>query len=208
MTRQRRFGQDEPFSQWIREQRSLDSVTHKLTVNDVDHTIHKYATYVWTKGARKECRRSLQLMMEVEVKTRSALPDRNQLQTLFNKHQLFVRDWHDSRYDQIECLDSITGKQSTVRHYGVSVLSMSGTRPDDSDTIKWLRFNKSGRLMGPVINTDTLIGLLGFDLDPVKVATKIDLRDHHVDHGILVEMVDDLPLFSGIPQPRKVRRRS
>lgn len=168
MTRVRVFGEDVPFCAWIRRQPDLDSRTLGLTVNDIDLTLHRYKSHVDGLGTR-----DVQFLMNVEVKTRGALPDFSQRETLWFTHQRL-------RTNGIQKMKPVYGSSGhkLVWHFGVFVLSLSGQDPDDSKHIEWLAFNEDGKLKGVLVTTDELRAILGMTVDP-QTQRKIDLRRHH-----------------------------
>jgi len=192
MTRQRRYGDDTPFGKWIREQRDLDSRQHAFTANDADWIFHKYKVKVDSVGTR-----GVQMMMICEVKTRLAVPNPAQLETLWFCHQLLKR--------QRRLLTLSRGKVS-VWSFGCFGLRISGDSPDTSDTILWGRFAANGRMEWSVVeSTERLKEILGFTIRP-DTFTDIDrsLRRHHKTQELLEEIV--MPL--GFKVEKKVVRRS
>jgi hypothetical protein len=176
MTRQRVHGLDTPFCEWIRSQPTLDSVRHALTVNDCDLILHKYKTVVDRVGSR-----GLQMLMWVEIKTHSAMPSAEQRQTLFDNHQLLCEK-------RKRLIDSITGGKRSVWHFGVFVLSLSGTTPDDSNTIRWCRFNDRGDLISNVISRTDLMDILSFAVDPTACKSLgTATRRHHSEKTLVVQ---------------------
>lgn len=174
MTKKRIYGEDKDFMAWVRAHPDLPSysVNHGRTVNDVDFLIHQYMTTVDAMGSRE-----IQQIMHIETKSRGGVPDFAQVDTLFKEHLMKV------------------GKkkinQQQVRHYGVSVLSMSGTSPENSDHLRWGRFRIKGVLRFRIIRTQTLVDLLTFRIDP-DTLKPIDYRRHHKTR--VVERIEQTPL--------------
>jgi hypothetical protein len=163
MTKRRIHGEDKEMMDWIRNHPELPSysMNHGRTVNDIDFLIHQYMTSVDSQGSRE-----IQIMMHIETKSRNGIPEKSQIDTFFKEHKMK----HGRKM--------IDGKQ--VRHHGVSVLSMSGTSPENSAVIRWGRFSKSEspNLIFRKISNETLIDLLTFRIDP-DTLDEIEYRRHH-----------------------------
>jgi len=128
-----------------------------FVANDCDVIIHRYLTCYDGIGSRE-----IQAMMDIETKTRGAFPSRGQLDTLYKR-------------------DLFKGKKITndqyIRFFGVFVLVMSGTSPDDSIWMKWRRF-RDRKLQVHAINMAQLIQLLRFEIDPRNFVRQ-PFRRHH-----------------------------
>lgn len=173
MTKKRIFGEDKEFMAWIRSHPELPSysINHGRTVNDIDLLIHQYMTTVDSIGSRE-----VQLMMHIETKSRNGVPDFAQTDTLLKEHLMKIGT---KKIDQQQ-----------VRHYGVAVLSMSGTSPDNSEVLRWGRFQEQG-LRFRRIRPQTLVALLTFRIHP-DTFRSIDYRRHHKTQ--VVEKVEQAPL--------------
>lgn len=194
MTRERRFGQDTPFCAWIRQREDLNASRHSLTVNDTDLVLHKYKTNVDSVGTR-----SLQLHMWVEIKTYGGMPSSTQRQTLFDYHQMLC----DKRRKLVDSMSP--NSRRSVWHFGVYVLSLSGTTPDDSELIRWCCFNKQGALVERVISRDDLVKILRFDVEPSGYKSiGSAMRRHHKNRELIV--TERMPL--GFDTDVIVRKRS
>lgn len=168
MTKDRFYGADTDFLAWVRSQKEdlpSTGVDIGIVVTDNDCIIHRYKTIVDGIGTRE-----IQCMLDLEVKTRGAMPDEAQLDTL----------WKRDRWRGKERF----GKQVVI-HFGRYVLSMSGTDPDNSDELRWCRFARrtnedrdSAKLYARPIMTAQLLRILRFDLHP-DYLTRRPLRRHH-----------------------------
>jgi hypothetical protein len=194
LTRSRMFGSDVPFCAWLREQKDLPSYSSAIgfVATDVDLIVHRYLTEVDSEGTRQ-----IQALMHLEVKTRSGVP-------------------HDSQLDTLCKLNLFHGKRDLphvhLRYWGVSVLSMDGTTPDNSRTMYWARFPESRNGQTPrrwdnlnvqSISHAQLIGLLRFDLHPDNL-TRRPFRRHHKTMEVVVEEM--MPL--GFTVEKTVIKRS
>lgn len=167
MTRRRSFGSDVPFMEWLRGEPHLDSETECIAATDVDAVIHSFQTgVVDSEGRRIGKERQIQALMAVEVKTRGGMPSFSQLDTLF-KWSLTIKREHKDR---------ATG--CIIRNLGWSFLQLSGTRPENSDLIRWGRFEDRCELLWKTIDAGLLIELLSFRRHPDNF-TKQPFRRHH-----------------------------
>ncbi len=165
MVRQRVFGSDVDFMNWLRSHDELfpSSNAHDAYVaTDVDFFWHQYMTKVDVQGTR-----DIQAMMMIEVKTRGGNPTAAQLDTLFKIHIAMTAK------------RSLKVRNRVVRNLGVAILKLSGTCPDDSDNLWWGRFNADGELKWQVITFKQLVQLLQFALHPDNLNNKTPFRRHH-----------------------------
>jgi len=167
MVRPRIFGSDTDFCRWMRNCPLLPCVGEDFgfVASDNDLTIHRYKTCVDSVGTR-----SVQGIMQVEIKTRGGWPSDSQIDTL-SKVNLF-------------CGDKTTNGVC-VRFFGVFVLSMSGTSPDDSNEIRWGSIPR-GRSIGSsayvrweLIDIKMLIDIFRFDRHPRNLRDTKPFRRHH-----------------------------
>lgn len=177
MTRDRVFGDDTPFGAWLRAQPSLDSTRSALAASDVDMMLHRYKANIDGMGSRR-----VALMMNVEVKTRLAMPSDSQRQTLFFQHQLL----HEKR-----ALRDIKPGKVSVWHFGYFVLSISGERPDESDEMYWMRFADDGSFEPDPVTHQQLLDILGFRLNP-ETLRDLSLRRHHKTRRIIMRELTPL----------------
>lgn len=167
MTRPRVYGEDTPFCAWLRGHDALDSVRDAFTAHDVDLHCHKYKANVDGVGTR-----DVQLLMMLEIKTRGAMPSREQKETLFFQHQCQV--------SKRKRVNSSTGKLTSVWNFGCSLLSLPAERPDDAPHMRWCRFDPKGKGKWTIqeIDEQTLVRILAFDIDPDSLMP-LSLRRHH-----------------------------
>jgi hypothetical protein len=186
MTRERLFGSDVPFMNWCRNSKALPSWSDTCgwVQTDVDTFVHRYLTCVDGLGTRE-----IQVMMEVEVKTRSGSLTPSQQDTYFKKHLMINKQK--------------TWKGQTLIHHGITVLIMSGTTPDDSSSLVWCRFDEKGNLRKNQITSRQLISLLKFECDPDSLKPT-SFRRHHAVKSYLV--AEKTPL--GFVTERKLIKRS
>lgn len=166
MTRDRLFGSDIPLMAWCREKGKtgeLPAYSNEcgLVQTDVDAFWHRYKTCIDTLGTR-----DLQVMMEIEWKTRGGSLTDSQSDTYRKKHAMIVPSlkWHGQE----------------LKNFGVTVVRLSGTTPDDSASIMWGRFIR-GRASGmnwTDISVDQLLQLMRFDLHP-DTFNPHPFRRHH-----------------------------
>lgn len=203
MTRQRMFGSDVPFCDWLRRQASLPSYSSEIgfVATDVDLCIHRYIETVDSMGTRE-----IQSLMHVETKTRGGFPPDSQLDTLYKL---------DKIYRKKPSKDERTWP-FTLRHLGVSILIMSGVDPDSSDWMQWVRFKKtksgiSRATIGAMeylgtcryISKDELLSLLRFDIDPDTFSEKL-FRRHHKTRTITETILTPL----GFSEEKRITMRS
>lgn len=174
--RQRMFGSDTPFCAWLRrQQKELPSYSETcgFVASDNDVHIHRYMTEVDGRGTRE-----IQALMFLEIKTRGGKVHDSQRDTLVKLHACLGK-----------CKIEFDGQ--AIRHFGVSFIFLSGTDPDDSETIHWGRFDprdESSRVIrGKKITKEKLLKLLRFELHPDNLEPR-PFRRHHKTTQI-VELV-------------------
>ncbi len=146
--------------------------------------VHRYFTLV--DGVRT---RELQLMTQLQVKTHSGKLGNLQRDLLYKQHFCLNRDiQHPGQF---------------VSHFGVSILSMDGSTPDDSTFLRWGRFNHFGQVIWRAIEEANLLELLRFDVDPDSLR-QISFHRDAANISILKYELDDLgqPLPSSSIQER------
>lgn len=197
MTKQRVFGEDKDFMDWLRSCKNLPSrdVDFGLSVTDVDCVLHRYMECVDSYGTRR-----IQSMMQIEVKTRSGVPDFAQKDTYFKQHFVLtnggISKAYTSRFGE-------SGNRVLIWHWGVSYVRMSGTQPDDSLRLWWGRYDAHGEIEWRSISHEELIGLLRFELHPQSLA-KNPFRRHHKTRTLIRKEIAEL----GFPCERLVEIRS
>lgn len=178
MTRERIFGSDQEFCEWMRgckDELPSWSKDCGWVATDVDLVIHRYLTSVDGMGTR-----DVQCIMDIEIKTRGATVNKSQQDTLYKKHRCSS---HKTRGVKID--------GQIVRYWGVSFCRMSGKNPDDSDLIEWGRFQKRGRIKWRKISRKILIELMRFDRHPDNLSYR-PLRRHHKTTEYVVSMKSPL----------------
>jgi hypothetical protein len=185
------YGSDTEFCAWLRTCKELPSVgaDFGLSASDNDITLHRYKTCIDSQGTRE-----VQAIMQLEVKTRRGKPPAAQMDTL-SKLNLFSGSKKVGTYH--------------LRFFGVFLLVMSGTTPDNSDDIFW------GAIPAEAVLTDAskckwrrisrsrLIQLLRFDIHPVNFASN-PFRRHHKT----AEFVEIVKTELGFETEQRFVRRS
>jgi hypothetical protein len=185
------YGSDTEFCAWMRACRELPSYGDDFgfVASDNDITIHRYMTAVDGLGTR-----DLQSIMQIEIKTRIGKPPPSQLDTL-------------SKLNSFAGIKKSNGQ--VVVFYGVFLLVLEGTNPDDSENMWWgilpkdsfttnVRDCKWRRIL-----RDELISILRFERNP-RTWEKPIHRRHHKTEQIMV--VERMPL--GFDVPTLLVRRS
>ena len=200
MTRDRVFGEDKPFCEWMRNHELLPSNADKtgFVATDCDLIVHRFKREVLSGFGSKQ----FQGLMHVEAKTRSSVPRSSQIDTLAKLNET-------SR-----CHLNIDGME--VRNFGVFVLSMSGLTPEDSCEMRWGVFPDIGRkkkrfgiaktaadLKWIPITTDALIRVLLFDLHPRNLVDR-PFRNHHKETVCVEEVTTPL----GFQVEKQIVRKS
>jgi len=162
------------FGRWLRNCEELKSeyghIFYDVDLLPILHIAHTYKTKKYWK--------ELQFLMAIEVKTFGTEPDLAQRDTLnilgqiirnrkktLNKKKIFSQV--TPALDKV--WSTLSHKQVWVKLYGSHLLQFSGAGPEDSDKILWDRKK---------INTDHLVKLLKFEIDPDTLRF-LDLRIHH-----------------------------
>ena len=168
MTRDRNWGNDIDFLAWVRRQRDLPSYskTCGLGVTDCDFWIHRYMTCVDAIGTKE-----VQALMMLEIKTRGG-------------------DLPKSQQDTLAKVNLFRGKSGNIRHFGVSVVRLSDTTPDNSTIIQWGRFTETMKIAYRPIDIGILLGLLRFDLHPDNLEPKPFRRHHKTKEIMAVETAE------------------
>lgn len=161
MTRQRLYGSDVPFCDWMRKHPELPSYSSSMgfAASDADVFIHRYLHVVDANGTR-----DIQSLAMLEIKTRNGEPTWSQADTLYKLHQSMVGT------KEIESV--------IVWNFGVSFISISDERPDKSDCIKWGRFQGASKVRWRKIGLDLLLDLLKFERHHDNLE-KNPFRRHH-----------------------------
>lgn len=192
MTRERMYGSDTDFCAWMRACKELPSYSKDFgfVASDNDLTIHRYLTSKDAVGTRE-----VQGIMQVEVKTRRGKPSGSQADTL-SKLNLFSGD------------RTVCGV--SVRFFGVFVLVLSGTSPDDSTHMWWGAISRNkftsdaSQFSWQPIALSQLIEILRFDCHPRNISDKTPFRRHHQTRQFIE--TETMPL--GFDAERVVTHRS
>lgn len=191
MTRERAYGSDTAFCAWMRNCPDLPSYSPDFgfTASDNDITVHRYLTSVDRVGTRE-----VQGIMQIEIKTRQGKPSASQMDTL-SKVNLFSGS------------KKIGGVQVTF--FGVFVLVLSGTTPDDSEALWWGGIPKmtiitnASSLKWNRVDKSMLVKLLRFERHPRDLSEVAFRRRHKTSEIVIVETS---PL--GYQYERKITHRS
>jgi len=166
MTRDRLFGSDVPLQAWCREKGrtgELPAYSEEcgLVQTDVDAFWHRYKTCVDSLGTR-----DLQVFNEIEWKTRGGNLTASQEDTYRKKHAMI--------------LPCLKWQGQELVNFGVTVVRLSDTTPDDSEWIKWGRFirGKQTGMDWKDITVQQLLKLMRFDMHPDTFNAK-PFRRHH-----------------------------
>jgi hypothetical protein len=191
MTRDRIYGEDTPFSAWMRNEGRITGTmpSSAFVSSDIDFLIHRYKTVIDSCGTRE-----IQALMILEVKTNSAKPRFAQLDSMW-LHHLCSNTSHPRR--------KIVDSNRVIVHHGVSFLSMSGTTPMNSQKMEWGRFRRSASIEWREIDADNLIDLMMFDIHPDNFERN-PYRRHHITKQI--DQIVALPL--GFTAPITITKRS
>lgn len=169
MTKLRIIGQDTPFMDWIRNHPDLPSTGDDFgfTQTDCDTIIHVRKNPKDSLGVRE-----IEAVMLMEIKTHGGVPDYAQRSTLFAFHS-----FRGVRYVNKKGVDVPTW------HFGVGIISVNGTRPDDSSYMRWGRFRKSADdIYWTPIDIPTFVKMLRLEVHPDarnKQFTPLKFRRHH-----------------------------
>jgi hypothetical protein len=185
MTRDRIFGEDTAFSGWLRSQEQIPSSL--VVATDCDYVIHRYKNCVDGVGTRE-----IQALMILEVKTNNGEPRFAQLDTMWLHHRFLNSSNKRIREN---------GKTAT--HHGVSFLSLSGTTPANSETMRWGRFGQAKAINWKKVDEPTLTSLLRFDLHPESLSPNPYRRHHKTS---VIEQLITFPL--GFSSPVSIETRS
>lgn len=191
MTRERMYGSDTEFCDWMRNCKRLPSFSRDfgLSASDNDVTLHRYITAIDGQGTRE-----VQALMQVEVKTRQGKPPFAQIDTL-SKLNMF-------------CGQKST-REGVVRFFGVFILVLQNTRPDNSEKMWWgsipkgLNIRDARECKWKQIDVDVLIDILRFDRHP-RSLDKNPFRRHHKTQEVIESEVTPL----GFEIEKRVTKRS
>ena len=176
MTVIRRDGSDSPFNAWVREHPELESRGNRLSITDSDLWCHRYSLRN-EKQRSHDIRDAVDSIMLVEVKTfRREVPyaQRDTLSVIDALLRIASVRKSDGRRKHVVIDDQRLGSRSKrlVRCFGVHLLELSDSRPDNIEQIVW--DNRS------FLREEHLIELLRFDRDPDSPSRMLDTRRHHI----------------------------
>ena len=155
MTKIRKYGTDNPFSDWLRKQPELDS-QRGFGVTDIDYAVLKYKIRM-SDGAY---RFDFKAMLHVEIKTNDAVPYGCQLENLWFQHQVLTKDPCVAATDRFD-------RDRFVFHFGVGFVRCMFDRPDDGGRIHWGRFDGSAdRIRWFELDEQQLIDVLALQTYP------------------------------------------
>lgn len=191
MVRERSFGSDVEFCEWMRNCNDLPSYGKDFgfVATDTDLVVHRYLTSVDSIGTRE-----VQGLMQIEVKTRMGKPQPSQMDTL-SKLNLFA--------------DEKVVSGVYVRFFGVYILVLQNTTPDNSSHIWWVKIPKGKFYSDPKlsvikqIDRGCLIDILRFERHPDNLE-KLPFRRHHKTQDIYVDELTPL----GFTVERRITKRS
>lgn len=166
---------EQPIKSWIRGHRDLDSRRACLCIGDSDLWVQRYGTRRGTTGVD----RSVMYIMLVEIKTHGRELDESQRELLgFVSELLRTKPFAEQRVggrfvaghrQNVRLIRSYSsGRPIQLHCYGVHLLRLSGSTPEDSEKITWDQH--------PVTKKQ-LVGLLRYDLDPDSLR-EIEHRSH------------------------------
>lgn len=188
-TRNRIYGSDTPFCEWMRRQSDLPACSRDcgFVATDNDITIHRYLTQLRDSVGTRD----IQALMYIEIKTRNGEPTKSQRDTLRKIHLFRGTKTYQGQH---------------IRFWGYYILSMSGTDPDNSSIIRWGRFQskEDDKIIWTQIDIETLKKLLRFDVHPDNFTRRPFRRHHTLDRLYILE--ERMPL--GFITPKAYHHKS
>lgn len=163
---------------WIRGHNELDSRRDCIYISDSDLWVQRY-------GHRRTrlpgYDRRVQYLMLVEIKTHSRDMDDGQRDLFAIVNELLrTKAWKDQRLagafvaghmqNARKVWSWIADEWVQIHCFGVHKLRLSGSTPDDSDSVTWDRNEQQ-------ITREQLVGLLRFDLSP-DTLRPMEHREH------------------------------
>lgn len=147
MSMHRQYGEDSPANDWVRKRSGIKSDEPDcFAMLDVDSAVFRYGVPIEPR-ATNACNKSIQSGMLVETKSRHSVSTMLegdgkdwQRDKLFMLHQV-TRGIHANVKSPI-CKSC----DVTLLFFGVFVMSFSGERPDESESLFWWRFSEDGKL--------------------------------------------------------------
>lgn len=160
------------FSREIRNEPTLRS-SIGFAAADIDCDTQRLIWHRFKDGGS----RAVQMMMDIEIKTRGADLTDSERDTLHMENQV-IRNRRETptkkkRFESgqapIKVLSLINKRNVYLRHFGVHALRFSGTGWTDSEWIEWDK---------RMITKEILLKLLRFEIDPDSFH-RIEVRPHH-----------------------------
>jgi len=155
--------EESPMERWIRNHKTLDS-RNGIVRFDIDILLHRFKTVSDAKGDR-----DIEFMMFIEVKTFCAELSDAQQDTLSLMNQL-LRNRRPNRHSNprrqtpggpVKAYSRLKNREVPLRLLGGHLLQLSGSDPENSETILWDY---------KPIDAETLVDLMKFDRDPDNLA--------------------------------------
>lgn len=190
----RHFGDETPFSSWLRSKNNPDEIPSCSSDVGVSFTDIDLMATCWRK---KHTGQQVKSMLIIEVKTRSGLLTKAQ----------------ESAYSSLQCF---TGQRllsgTVIRFYGCALLRMDGVCPKDSKSMWWCRYPMEVRkntksiastseMIESEINEEMLIKILRFDLHPISLKPFRPEKVHHGEKIVIQSIIT--PLGFEIEKPIK-----
>lgn len=182
--------EESPMERWVRQHKLLDS-RNGIVRFDVDILLHRFKTVTDAKGCR-----DIEFMMFIEVKTFNASLTDAQRDTLGLLDQLLRNrrpNMHAKPRRQVSgrpemAYSRMKNRDIPLRLLGGHLLQLSGSDPENSDTILWDH---------KPIDIETLVELMLFDRDPDNLdASKQDwMRRRSLPFGEMSKHHEPISLF-------------
>jgi len=185
--------EESPMERWIRKHKTLDS-RNGIVRFDIDILLHRFKSVHDAKG-----RRDIEFMMFIEVKTFSASLTDTQQDTLGLLNQLLRNrrpNMHSEPRRQVpgqpaKAYSRMKKRDVPLRLLGGHLLQLSGSDPQNSETILWDY---------KPINVETLVELMLFDRDPdnLDVSKRDWMRRRSMPFDALEKQYDRKDMFEGL----------
>lgn len=166
-TKSRVYGEDTPTTGWMRRQTEISS--REIVITDKDLKIHRYLNCIDGQGTR-----DIQCLMELEIKTRGAVPNQSQSDTYWLWNSTINRPGK-----------VVKVKTKLVVNYGVSFWRLENLTPEDSEWMEWGRFNEHGVINWRRISLHEWFRLVRFEINPDTLLPQ-QFRRHHKTNRVLI----------------------
>lgn len=154
MTRERTHGTDSVFNAWLRSTPRIHGSGDGMVITDIDAVIHRYGYKI--DGTMD---RTQQYVMMIEVKNSEEairVKAKAQQDTLYKLH------YGTCGFFNVGA--------NAIRHFGVAYAVVPNDDPEECDalgqTMRWGRFDHSGKLNFRDVDITTLAKLINFDIHP------------------------------------------